>query len=52
MHPEALFAADGKNAIYLLSDDGNDLCKNANVPLRKKSFRGVAMALTGPDKKH
>ena len=52
MHPEAIFAADGKNAIYLLSDDGNDLCKNANVPLRKKSFRGVAMALTGPDKKH
>jgi hypothetical protein len=52
MHPEAIFAADGKNAIYLLSDDGNDLCKNANVPLRKKSFRGVAMALTGPGKKH
>jgi hypothetical protein len=50
MHPEAIFAADGKNAIYLLSDDGNDLCKNANVPLRKKSFRGVAMNLHGPDK--
>ena len=52
MHPEALFAADGKNVIYLLSDDGSDICKKGNVPLRKKSFRGVAMALPGPDKKH
>jgi hypothetical protein len=28
MHPEALFAADGKNEIYLLSDDGSDICKD------------------------
>ena len=40
------------SALYLLSDDGNDVCKTANVPLRQKSFRGVAMDLRGLDKKH
>ena len=42
MHPEALFAAAGKNEIYVLSDDGNQ-CKDTKPG--EKSFRGFSLTL-------
>ena len=41
-HPEALFAATGKNEIYVLSDDGNQ-CKDTGPG--EKSFRGFSLTL-------
>ena len=42
MHPEALFAAAGKNEIYVLSDDGNQ-CNDTRPG--EKSFRGLSLTL-------
>lgn len=45
MHPEALFAAAGKNEIYVLSDDGKQ-CKDTKPG--EKSFRGFSLTLPDP----
>ncbi|MBK8386265.1 MAG: DUF3616 domain-containing protein [Candidatus Accumulibacter sp.] len=48
IHPEALFAAGGGNEITVLSDDGNDSCKDQNLPASGKSFRGLSVTLPEP----
>jgi hypothetical protein len=48
LHPEALFATGGRNEITVLSDDGNDSCKDQNLPASGKSFRGLSVTLPEP----
>jgi hypothetical protein len=48
LHPEALFATGSHNEIHFLSDDGNENCKDQNLPASGKSFRGVSVRLPDP----
>jgi hypothetical protein len=50
MGPEALFAFEGSDDAYILSDDGDvriggKKCKNKKVPVKNKRFRGLPLKL-------
>jgi hypothetical protein len=50
LRPEALFATDIADEVYVLSDDGDEPidgqpCKSSKVPMAKKYFRGMRLRI-------